>query len=131
MPGAVFAGRHLARPKLARERGSTRDDETRFEYALLWIGVELDDRHRRGGPEVVRAEEREKLLSEPRKFGVDLELHTGSEKREALEQTLGDRADPPLNATHAFLADHGRAIGTTVEVVFAIYLAVKGLGELP
>ncbi len=48
-----------------------------------------------------------------------------------LVTALGDRADPPLNATHAFLADHGRTIGTTVEVVFAVYLAAKGLGELP
>ncbi len=48
-----------------------------------------------------------------------------------LVAALGERADPPLRATHAFVADHGRSIGITVEVVFAVYLAVKGVGELP
>jgi hypothetical protein len=48
-----------------------------------------------------------------------------------LVTVLGDRADPPMNAAHTFVARHARAIGIAVEVVFAAYLVWKGIGELP
>jgi Sap, sulfolipid-1-addressing protein len=41
------------------------------------------------------------------------------------------RAEPVLDATHAFVARHSRQIGIIVEVVFAGYLVWKGLAELP
>jgi hypothetical protein len=44
---------------------------------------------------------------------------------------LGARADPALQATHAFVTRHARQIGTVIEVVFAAYLLVRGFGELP
>jgi hypothetical protein len=44
---------------------------------------------------------------------------------------LGDRADPALEATHAFVNKHARQIGMVIEVVFALYLVWKGVGELP
>jgi hypothetical protein len=44
---------------------------------------------------------------------------------------LGERADPALEATHAFVNRHARQIGIVIEVVFAIYLVGKGFGELP
>jgi hypothetical protein len=44
---------------------------------------------------------------------------------------LGPRATPALQATRAFVARHSRQIGITIEVVFAAYLTVKGIGELP
>ena len=44
---------------------------------------------------------------------------------------LGTRADPVLGATHAFVTRHTRQIGIVIEVVFALYLVAKGVGELP
>jgi len=44
---------------------------------------------------------------------------------------LGARADPPLRATHAFVGRHTRQIGVGIEIIFAVYLAVRGVGELP
>jgi len=48
-----------------------------------------------------------------------------------LVAVLGHRADPALSATHTFVSRHSRQIGVVIEVVFAVYLVVKGLGELP
>jgi hypothetical protein len=44
---------------------------------------------------------------------------------------LGDRAQPALQATHRFVNRHSRQIGIVIEVVFAVYLVVRGLGEVP
>jgi hypothetical protein len=44
---------------------------------------------------------------------------------------LGVRAKPALDAAHDFVTKHSRQIGIAIELVFAVYLAVKGLGELP
>jgi hypothetical protein len=44
---------------------------------------------------------------------------------------LGRRAEPALVATHAFVTRHARQIGIVIEVVFAVYLVVRGVGELP
>jgi hypothetical protein len=44
---------------------------------------------------------------------------------------LGDRAKPALDATHRFITKHSRQIAISIEVVFAIYLVIKGIGELP
>jgi hypothetical protein len=44
---------------------------------------------------------------------------------------FGDRARPALDAVHGFVTRHARQIGIVIEVVFAVYLAVKGVGELP
>ncbi len=48
-----------------------------------------------------------------------------------LVSLLGARVDPALDTTHAFVARHSRTIGTVIELVFAAYLVVKGIGELP
>ncbi len=48
-----------------------------------------------------------------------------------LVAVLGERADAPLAATHTFVGRHSRAIAVTVELVFAAYLVVKGIGTLP
>jgi hypothetical protein len=48
-----------------------------------------------------------------------------------LVAVLGHRADPALAATHAFVERHSRQIGIVIEVIFALYLVVRGLGELP
>jgi hypothetical protein len=44
---------------------------------------------------------------------------------------LGTRAEPALEATHAFVSRHARQIGIAIEVVFAVYLVWRGFGELP
>jgi cytosine/uracil/thiamine/allantoin permease len=44
---------------------------------------------------------------------------------------LGQRAQPALEATHHFVTRHARQIGIVIEVVFAAYLVVRGIGELP
>ena len=44
---------------------------------------------------------------------------------------LGERGTPALNATHTFVTKHSRQIGIAIELVFAVYLAVRGVGELP
>jgi hypothetical protein len=44
---------------------------------------------------------------------------------------LGERADPALEATHAFVNRHARQIGIVIEGAFALYLVWKGFGELP
>lgn len=44
---------------------------------------------------------------------------------------LGRRADPALRATHDFVGRHARQIGIGIEIVFAVYLAVRGVHELP
>ncbi len=48
-----------------------------------------------------------------------------------LVTVLGDRATPALAATHRLVNRHSRQIGITIELVFAVYLAVRGIGELP
>ena len=48
-----------------------------------------------------------------------------------LVSALGSRVAPALDATHAFVTRHSRQIGVVIEVVFAVYLVVKGFGELP
>jgi hypothetical protein len=48
-----------------------------------------------------------------------------------LVSLLGDRAEPALDATHGFVTRHARQIGIVIEVVFAVYLLVRGFGELP
>jgi hypothetical protein len=44
---------------------------------------------------------------------------------------LGRRAEPALVAMRSFVTRHARQIGIVIEVVFAAYLAVRGVGELP
>jgi hypothetical protein len=44
---------------------------------------------------------------------------------------LGPRADPALDATHAFVNRNARRIGIAIEIVFALYLTWRGLAELP
>jgi hypothetical protein len=44
---------------------------------------------------------------------------------------LGHRADGALEAAHAWVGRNSRRIGTGVELVFALYLVVKGMGQLP
>lgn len=48
-----------------------------------------------------------------------------------LVTVVGPRADPVLAATHRFVSGHARQIGVVIEVVFAVYLVARGLGELP
>jgi Sap, sulfolipid-1-addressing protein len=48
-----------------------------------------------------------------------------------LVTVLGARADPVLDTTHAFVTRHARQIGIVIEVVFALYLVARGVGELP
>lgn len=48
-----------------------------------------------------------------------------------LVAVLGDRAAPTLDATHRWVTRHARQIGIAIELVFAVYLVVKGFGELP
>ena len=48
-----------------------------------------------------------------------------------LVSTLGSRIGPVLDATHAFVNRHARQIGVAIEAMFAVYLAAKGLSELP
>ncbi len=48
-----------------------------------------------------------------------------------LVTVMGPRADPVLATTHRFVSKHARSIGIVIEVVFAAYLVVRGLAELP
>jgi threonine/homoserine/homoserine lactone efflux protein len=48
-----------------------------------------------------------------------------------LVAALGRRAEPALDTTHAFVNRHARQIGVVIEVIFAVYLVAKGVGELP
>jgi hypothetical protein len=48
-----------------------------------------------------------------------------------LVSVLGDRARPALDATHRWVTRHARQIGIAIELVFAVYLGVRGYGELP
>jgi hypothetical protein len=48
-----------------------------------------------------------------------------------LVSVLGKRAQPALEAAHGFVTLHARQIGVVIEVVFAAYLVVRGIGELP
>ncbi len=48
-----------------------------------------------------------------------------------LVTVLGDRAQPLLESTHTFVTRHARMIGIVIEVVFAVYLVIRGVGELP
>ena len=48
-----------------------------------------------------------------------------------LVTALGRRAEPALEATHGFVNRHARQIGIVIELIFATYLVVRGLGELP
>ena len=48
-----------------------------------------------------------------------------------LVMALGQRAQPPLEEVRRLVTRHARQIGIVIEVVFAVYLVVKGFGELP
>src|SRR4029077_15063108 len=91
----------VARPILARrvfagaqspsQYRPSRNKEAVVQTALLWVGSQLDDRHRGRGPQVVGIEDVEQLLGEPGEFGIDLELYPGRQERKALEQSLDIR----------------------------------------
>ena len=49
----------------------------------------------------------------------------------AVATVLGPRAEPVLDRTHTFISLHSRQIGVVIELVFAAYLAWKGVTELP
>jgi hypothetical protein len=49
----------------------------------------------------------------------------------AAAAVLGPRAEPILDRVHTFISGHSRQIGVTIELVFAGYLAWKGVTELP
>lgn len=44
---------------------------------------------------------------------------------------LGPGADRALDATHVWVGVHSRTIGVVIEVVFAVYLVIKGSKALP
>jgi Sap-like sulfolipid-1-addressing protein len=44
---------------------------------------------------------------------------------------MGRRAEPALDRIHVVISRHSRQIAVTIELVFAAYLAWKGVGELP
>jgi len=44
---------------------------------------------------------------------------------------LGRRVDPALGAAHRWVARSSRSIGVAIELIFAVYLVAKGIGELP
>jgi hypothetical protein len=48
-----------------------------------------------------------------------------------LVTVLGSGADRMLDVTHTWVGSHSRTIGVVIEVVFAVYLAVKGFRALP
>ena len=48
-----------------------------------------------------------------------------------LVAVLGSGADRMLDATHTWVGAHSRTIGVVIEVVFAVYLVVKGVRALP
>jgi len=48
-----------------------------------------------------------------------------------LVTVLGSGADRALDASHAWVGAHSRTIGVVIEVVFAVYLVVKGVNALP
>ena len=48
-----------------------------------------------------------------------------------LATALGARADGLLDATNVWIGRHARTIGIAVELVFAVYLVVKGVRSLP
>jgi len=48
-----------------------------------------------------------------------------------LVTVLGSGADRLLDATHTWVGAHSRTIGVVIEVVFAVYLVVKGFRALP
>lgn len=43
----------------------------------------------------------------------------------------GQRATPVLDSLHALVTRHARQIGLVIEVGFAVYLVIRGVGELP
>lgn len=48
-----------------------------------------------------------------------------------LVSVTGSRADPALDATHAWVNRNARLIGVLVEAVFAGYLVIKGIRAIP
>lgn len=48
-----------------------------------------------------------------------------------LVTVMGPHADPALAATHRVVSRYARQIGIVVEVVFAVYLVLRGVAELP
>ena len=48
-----------------------------------------------------------------------------------LVAVLGSGADRLLDATHTWVGAHSRTIGVVIEVVFAVYLVIKGVRALP
>jgi hypothetical protein len=48
-----------------------------------------------------------------------------------LVSVLGHRVEPALDTVHAFVTRHSRQIGVIIEIVFAVYLVIRGVGELP
>lgn len=49
----------------------------------------------------------------------------------AFASVLGSRADHALDATHRWVGSHTRMIATVIEVVFAIYLIIRGVRAIP
>jgi hypothetical protein len=89
--GGVVAGAEAARHAADRARVQgrvARDARARGELAERGVEVELDQRHRRQRPQVVRVEDVEQRLADLRELVVELEVHARGEEGEALQHPL-------------------------------------------
>ena len=87
----IEASAELARHALYSPRvqdAFTRNLLRRSQSAGFRIEVELDDRHRRNGPQVMRIKDIEQRLGELGELIIDFEVDAGGEKSKAFEHAL-------------------------------------------
>jgi hypothetical protein len=88
MSRSIFAGRLLVLSKQTAYGAVAWDDKAFGEAPLGEIRLELDNRHRRDGGQVMRVHTVQQMLGEGRKLGINLELNAGRQEGEALQQSL-------------------------------------------
>ena len=91
--GAVLTGGLLPLPQDASQAGLPGNCKPLRQTPLGEIRTELHQCHRGRGRQVVRVHRLENGLGEPGELRVELQVDTGSEKREAFEQALDVRID--------------------------------------
>ena len=70
------------------KHGVARDRQSGRDFALLGIQVELDDRHRGNGPEIVRVDDAQQGVADLREIVLELQVDACGQEGKPFEEAL-------------------------------------------
>ena len=101
MGGSKLTSGHFVAGQQPAQGAASRDRPRPHRQAgFIGVRLELRHQHRGRGRQIVRVNDLEERLGEARELGVQLELYTGGQERDALDQPLDVRIRN-LEAAHA------------------------------